>query len=175
MRWEIKTQVPFNSFQYFENTLIAPNGFREYDLRWLLGKEINPNGFLIMGKSYGTYLRRVLGTKQAVVGHDFRAYSQNLSFALIVGLLSSGVDVIDIGLALTPMVYFAQHHFQCKGGAAITASHNENGWTGIKLANGLSSTLGPDEIQHMRSIVEKGDFESGCGEYKPPKEFSICI
>jgi phosphomannomutase / phosphoglucomutase len=164
-RWEIKTQVPFNSFQYFENTLIAPNGFREYDLRWLLGKEINPNGFLIMGKSYGTYLRRVLGVKQAVVGHDFRAYSQNLSFALIVGLLSSGVDVIDIGLSLTPMVYFAQHYFQCKGGAAITASHNENGWTGIKLANGLSSTLGPDEIQHMRGIVEKGDFESGGGAY----------
>ena len=167
MRWEIKTQVPFNSFQYFENTLIAPNGFREYDLRWLLGKDINPNGFLIMGKSYGTYLRRVVGTKQVVVGHDFRAYSQNLSFALIVGLLSSGVDVIDIGLALTPMVYFAQHHFQCAGGAAITASHNENGWTGIKLANGLSSTLGPDEIQHMRSIVENGDFATGCGEYKP--------
>jgi phosphomannomutase / phosphoglucomutase len=166
MRWDIKTQVPYNSFQYFENTLVAPNGFREYDLRWLLGKEINPNGFLIMGKVYGTYLRRVVGAKQAVVGHDFRAYSQNLSFALIVGLLSSGVDVIDIGMALTPMMYFAQHHFQCKGGAAVTASHNENGWTGIKLANGLSSTLGPDEIAHMRDIVEKGDFENGSGEYK---------
>ncbi len=166
MRWEIKTQVPFNSFQYFENTLIAPNGFREYDLRWLLGKEINPNGFIIMGRSYGTYLRRIVGTKQAVVGHDFRAYSQNLSFALIVGLLSSGIDVIDIGLALTPMVYFAQHHFQCKGAAAITASHNENGWTGIKLAKGLSSTLGPDDIQQLRAIVEKGDFENGCGEYR---------
>lgn len=167
MRWEIKTQVPFNSYQYFEDTLVAPNGFREYDLRWILGKEINPNGFLIMGKSYGTYLRRVVGTNQVVVGHDFRAYSQNLSFALMVGLLSSGVDVIDIGLALTPMVYFAQHHFECKGGAAITASHNENGWTGIKLAKGLSSTLGPDEILHMRDIVEKGDFEEGCGAYKP--------
>jgi phosphomannomutase/phosphoglucomutase len=64
------------------------------------------------------------------------------------------------------MVYFAQHYFQCIGGAAITASHNENGWTGIKLANGLSSTLGPDEIQHMRSIVEKGDFETGHGQYR---------
>lgn len=166
MRWEIKTQVPFNSYQYFENTLVAPNGFREYDLRWILGKEINPNGFLIMGKCYGTYLRRVVGANQVVVGHDFRVYSQNLSFALMVGLLSSGVDVIDIGLALTPMVYFAQHHFGCKGGAAITASHNENGWTGIKLAKGLSSTLGPDEILHMRDIAEKGDFEKGSGSYK---------
>jgi phosphomannomutase/phosphoglucomutase len=166
MRWEINTGIPFNSFQYFEKTLIAPNGFREYDLRWLLGKDINPNGFLVMGLSYGTYLRRVLGTSQAVIGHDFRAYSQNLGFAFIVGLLASGIDVIDIGLALTPIVYFAQHHFQCPGAAAITASHNENGWTGIKLANGLSSTLGPEEIQQMRSIVEKGDFESGRGEYR---------
>ena len=91
MRWEISTQVPLNSFQYFEKTIIAPNGFREYDLRWLLGKEINPNGFVVMGRSYGTYLRRVMGKSQAVVGHDFRAYSQNLSFAFIVGLLSSGV------------------------------------------------------------------------------------
>ena len=166
MRWEINTGVPFNSFQYFEKTLIAPNGFREYDLRWLLGKDINPNGFLVMGRSYGTYLRRVLGTSQAIIGHDFRAYSQNLGFAFIVGLLASGIDVIDIGLALTPIVYFAQHHFQCAGAAAITASHNENGWTGIKLSNGLSSTLGPEEIQQMRSIVEKGDFENGRGEYK---------
>ena len=115
MRWEINTQVPFNSFQYFEKTLIAPNGFREYDLRWLLGKEINPNGFLMMGRSYGTYIRRVLGMSQAVVGHDFRAYSQNLSYAFIIGLLSSGIDVLDIGLALTPMVYFAQHHFHLPG------------------------------------------------------------
>ena len=166
MRWNIDTHVQFNSFDYFEKTLIAPNGFREYDLRWLLGQEINPNGFFVIGRSYGTYIRRVLGTSQAVVGHDFRAYSQNLSFAFIVGLLSSGIDVIDIGLALTPMVYFAQHHFKCPGGAAITASHNENGWTGIKLANGLSSTLGPEEIQRMRNIVERGDFEEGRGEYR---------
>jgi phosphomannomutase/phosphoglucomutase len=167
MRWKIDTQVPFNSFDYFEKTLIAPNGFREYDLRWLLGKEINPNGFYVMGRSYGTYLRRILGASQTVLGHDFRAYSQNLSFAFTLGLLSSVVDVLDIGLALTPMVYFAQHHYKCAGGAAITASHNENGWTGIKLANGLSSTLGPEDIVQLRSIVEKGDFEDGRGKYEP--------
>jgi len=166
MRWDINTRLPFNSFRYFENTLVAPNGFREYDLRWLLGKEINPNGFVLMGRGYGTYLRRVLGVDTAVVGHDFRSYSQNLGYALTVGLLASGVDVIDIGLALTPMVYFAQHHFQCRGGAAITASHNENGWTGIKLAKGLSSTLGPDDIKELRAIVEKGDFEEGRGAYR---------
>jgi phosphomannomutase/phosphoglucomutase len=166
MRWEIANRVPFNSFEYFEKTLITPNGFREYDLRWLLGKEINPNGFFLMGQSYGTYIRRILGTSQAVVGHDFRSYSQNLSYAFILGLLSCGIDVLDIGLALTPLVYFAQHHFQCQGAAAITASHNENGWTGIKLANGLSSTLGPEGIQQIRRIVDAGDFEKGRGGYQ---------
>ena len=164
-RWEIKTQVPFNSFEYFEQTLITSNGFREYDVRWLLGKEVNPNGFIVLGKSYGTFTRRVLKQSRVVVGHDFRKYSQDLCNAFILGLLSSGVDVTDIGLAISPMLYFAQHCFQSQAGAMITASHNENGWTGIKLANGLSSTLGPEGIQTFREIVEGGDFESGAGSY----------
>jgi phosphomannomutase/phosphoglucomutase len=72
MRWQIQKQVPFNSYDYFERTLITPNGFREYDVRWLIGTEINPNGFTVLGKSYGTYAQRVLGQQRVVVGHDFR-------------------------------------------------------------------------------------------------------
>lgn len=166
MRWELAQQVPFNSFDYFERTLITTNGFREYDVRWLLGKEVNPNGFFVLGRSYGTFARRVLSQSRVVVGHDFRAYSQEVCNAFIIGLLSSGVDVVDIGLALSPMLYFAQHHFQSPAGAMITASHNENGWTGLKLADGLSSTMGPEGIQQFREIVEKGEFESGRGSYE---------
>ena len=66
MRWQIEKQVPFNSFDYFERTLITGNGFREYDVRWLLGKEVNPNGFIVLGRSYGTYARRVLGENRVV-------------------------------------------------------------------------------------------------------------
>ncbi|MEO8097565.1 MAG: phosphomannomutase/phosphoglucomutase [Acidobacteriota bacterium] len=166
MRWSIQNQVPQNSFDYFEHTLITGNGFREYDVRWLLGKEVNPNGFIVLGKSYGTYAKRVLGESHVAVGHDFRKYSQDLCNAFILGLLSSGVDVLDIGLALSPMLYFAQHHLKCKAGAMITASHNENGWTGIKIAKGLSSTLEPDDIIAFRRIVEGGDYESGKGSYE---------
>jgi phosphomannomutase/phosphoglucomutase len=166
MRWAPSDKVPFNSFDYFERTLITGNGFREYDVRWLIGKEINANGFTILGKSYGTFAQRILGQKRVVAGHDFRSYSQDLCNAFIVGLLSSGVDVIDIGLALSPMLYFAQHYLQLPAGAMITASHNENGWTGIKIASGLSSTLGPEGILQFRSIVEKGDFERGRGSYE---------
>jgi phosphomannomutase/phosphoglucomutase len=166
MRWTIETRVPENSFDYFEKTLITPNGFREYDVRWLLGKEINPNGFLVLGKAYGTLLRETLGETNVVVGHDFRMYSQDLSRSFIVGLLSAGMHVVDIGMALSPMLYFAQHRFGFRGGAEITASHNENGWTGIKLANGLSSTLGPEGILQFRKIVEGGVFATGRGAYE---------
>ena len=166
MRWDLTSPVPFNSYEYFERTLITGNGFREYDVRWLLGKEVNPNGFVVLGKSYGTFARRVLQQKRVVVGHDFRSYSQDVCNAFIIGLLSSGVDVVDIGLAISPMLYFAQHHLQCPAGCMVTASHNENGWTGIKLANGLSSTLGPEGILQFRTIVEGADFESGCGTYQ---------
>jgi phosphomannomutase / phosphoglucomutase len=166
MRWTPSRQVPFNSFDYFERTLITPNGFREYDVRWLLGREINPNGFVVLGKSYGTFARRDLRQSRVVVGHDFRKYSQDVCNAFILGLLSTGVEVIDVGLALSPMLYFAQHHFNSPAGAMITASHNENGWTGIKVANGLSSTLGPEGIMRFREIVESGDFDSGRGSYQ---------
>lgn len=166
MRWQILNNVPYNSFDYFEKTLITDNGFREYDVRWILGEEINPNGFLVLGRAYGTYVQEVLGEERVVVGHDFRSYSQNLSRSLVVGLLSTGIHVLDIGLALTPMVYFAQHHFKTKGATMITASHNENGWTGIKLANGLSSTLGPRGIIEFKEIVNRNNFSTGKGIYE---------
>jgi phosphomannomutase / phosphoglucomutase len=165
MRWAICRSVPENSFDYFEKTLITENGFREYDLRWVLGREINPNGFVVLGQAYGTYAQKELGEKKVIVGHDFRSYSQDVSRSLIVGLLSSGIHVIDVGLALTPMVYYAQHHFGVKAAAMVTASHNENGWTGIKLANDLSSTLGPAEIQRIKAVVEGGQFNKGNGSY----------
>lgn len=169
MNWEIHSdpsEVPQNSADYFEKTLITDNGFREYDVRWLLDKEINPNGFVVLGRAYGTYIRRVLGEEKVVVGHDFRSYSQELCRSFIVGLLWSGVHVVDIGLALSPILYFAQHHLSCKAGAMLTASHNENGWSGLKLADGLSSTLGPEGIKTFKQIVKQEDFATGKGSYE---------
>jgi len=166
MRWRIHSEVPENSADYFEKTLITDNGFREYDVRWLLGKEINPNGFVVLGRAYGTYAQEVLGEEKVVVGHDFREYSQNLCRSFVVGLLSSGVRVLDIGLTLSPILYFAQHHLDCKAGAMLTASHNENGWTGLKLADGLSSTLGPEGIAKFKEIVKRQRFTTGKGTYE---------
>lgn len=166
MRWDISPDVKENSFDYFEKTLITENGFREYDVRWRLGSEINPNGFFVLGCAYGTMARNILKSDRVVVGYDFRSYSQDLSRSLILGLLSTGVHVIDIGLALSPMLYFAQHHFNCAAGVEVTASHNENGWTGLKLADGLSSTLGPEGIERFKKIVYSGEYASGCGTFE---------
>lgn len=166
MRWAINTKVADNSFEYFEKTLITENGFREYDVRWLIGKEINPNGFVVLGQAYGTMMQEVLHESKVIVGHDFRSYSQEMCRSLTVGLLSTGAHVIDIGLSLTPMVYFAQYHFNCKAAMQVTASHNENGWTGIKIANGLSSTLGPEGILAFKQLVHSEQFASGSGTYE---------
>ncbi len=166
MRWDIVNNVSKKSFDYFEKTLITDNGFREYDVRWRLEDEINPNGFLVLGRAYGTYVLESLGEKKLVVGHDFRSYSQDLSRSFIVGLLSTGIHVIDIGMVLTPILYFAQHVFNTKGGAMVTASHNENGWTGIKLAEGLSSTFGPDGVIKFKELVKSNKFVAGKGSYE---------
>jgi phosphomannomutase/phosphoglucomutase len=166
MRWDILPRVAYNSFDYFEKTLITENGFREYDVRWVVGKEINSNGFFVLGRAYGTMAQEVMDEKRVVLGHDFRAYSQELARSLALGLMSTGMHVIDIGLALTPMVYFAQHHFKARAAMQVTASHNENGWSGIKIANGLSSTLGPEGILRFKKYVQEGRFLSGAGTYE---------
>ena len=165
MDWKVCSEVPDNSADYFEKTLIKDTGFREDDVRWVLGKDINPNGFVVLGRAFGTYVQRVLGQNKVVVGHDYRKYSQDVSRSFVVGLLWSGVQVVDIGLTLTPILYFTQHHLDIKAGAMVTASHNENGWIGLKLADGLSSTLGPKEIKDFKEIVKKGDFSIAQGSY----------
>ncbi len=166
MRFDVQAKVAQNSFDYFEKTLITQNGFREYDVRWLLGKEVNPNGFLVLGKAFGTFARKFVKESSVIVGHDFRAYSQDTARSFVVGLLSTGVRVVDLGLVLSPMTYFAQHHLGIRAAAMITASHNENGWTGLKLADGLSSTLGPEGISQFKNLVAGGNFLTGAGTYE---------
>lgn len=96
----------------FENTpLVKPTGFREYDARWLFPDEINLTGIQALGFGLGTVLHELLGDAQQpqiIVGHDYRSYSQSIKLALTTGLMSAGVGVHDIGLALSPTAYFAQ-------------------------------------------------------------------
>ncbi|MBV1705980.1 MAG: phosphomannomutase/phosphoglucomutase [Hyphomicrobiales bacterium] len=138
--------------------MVKPTGFREYDARWLFGEEINLMGVQALGMGLGTLLHEMGVRPELVTGHDFRAYSSSIKLALVTGLMASGVKVHDIGLALSPMAYFAQFALDVPAVAMVTASHNDNGWTGVKMGANRPVTFGPDEMARLRDIVLAGKF-----------------
>src|SRR5271169_3745466 len=140
---------------YETTPLVKATGFREYDARWILGSEINLLGIQALGLGLGTYVQEV-GERRIVVGHDFRSYSLSVKQALTLGLVQAGCEVLDIGLALSPTAYFAQFDLDAPCVAMVTASHNENGWTGVKMGVSPPLTFGPDEIGRLKEIVLGG-------------------
>jgi phosphomannomutase/phosphoglucomutase len=146
-----------NTAAYENEPLVKATGFREYDARWLFGPDINLLGVQALGLGLGTYIQE-LGQSKIVVGHDFRSYSSSIKNALILGLLSAGCEVHDIGLALSPTAYFAQFDLDIPCVAMVTASHNENGWTGVKMGAQKPLTFGPDEMGRLKAIVLGGEF-----------------
>jgi phosphomannomutase / phosphoglucomutase len=146
-----------NTFEYESHALVSANGFREYDARWLFGKELNLLGVQAVGLGLGAYFHELAIRPRVVTGHDYRSYSLSIKNALIIGLMNAGCEVVDIGLATTPMAYFAQFALDCPGLAMVTASHNENGWTGVKMGAGAPLTFGPDEMQRLKKIVLGGE------------------
>src|SRR5258706_6154841 len=141
-----------NTADYENLPLVTANGFREYDARWLFGKEINLLGIQALGLGLGTYLHDIGVQPKVVTGHDYRSYSLSIKQALTIGLMRAGCEVHDIGLALSPVAYFAQFALDCPAGAMVTASHNENGWTGGKMGDHPSLTYWPYEIHRINSI-----------------------
>ena len=152
---------------------IDPFGFREYDARWLYEKDINQLGITNLGKGLGTQI--VKHTKKSnpkvIVGHDYRSYSEKIKAALKKGLISTGCCVEDIGLSLSPMVYFAQFYLNADAVAMVTASHNENGWTGVKIGIKKGLTHAPDEMKELKEITLGEKFISGNGNEKEIKNF----
>lgn len=148
-----------NSEAHENGILVAPSGFREYDARWLYPEQLNLRGVTLIGQALGTMLHRRGVRPDIVVGHDFRSYSASIKQVLIIGLISAGCRVRDIGLSLSPMAYFAQFNLDCPAVAMVTASHNENGWTGIKMGMEKVLTFGPDEMDYLRELVARRDVE----------------
>jgi phosphomannomutase/phosphoglucomutase len=159
---QVRADLIPNSYDYEMSPLVKATGFREYDARWLLGPEINFLGLQALGLGLGTYIHE-LGQSRIVVGHDFRSYSVNVKQALTLGLIAAGCEVIDIGLALSPVAYFAQFDLDVPCVAMVTASHNENGWTGVKMGAQRPLTFGPDEMGRLREIVLTGAFKERPG------------
>jgi phosphomannomutase/phosphoglucomutase len=157
-----RADVLANTAAYETTPLVKATGFREYDARWLLGSEINLLGVQALGLGLGTYIHE-LGQSRIVVGHDYRSYSVSVKQALMLGLISAGCEVLDIGLALSPMAYFAQFDLEAPCVAMVTASHNENGWTGVKMGAQPPLTFGPDEIGRLKEIVLSAAFKERPG------------
>ena len=161
-----KSALTPNTYAYESEPLVKPTGFREYDARWLLAKEINLMGIQALGMGLGTMIREMGVKPEIVTGHDFRGYSASVKTSLISGLLAAGCKVHDIGLAMTPMAYFAQFELDVPCVAMVTASHNDNGWTGVKMGANRPLTFGPDEMNRLKDIVLSAKFDlKGGGSY----------
>ena len=152
---------------------IDPFGFREYDARWLYPDNINLEGIKSLGKGFGSQI--IKHTKKnnprIIVGHDYRSYSEEIKSALIKGLISTGCFVEDVGLSLSPMVYFAQFNLNSDAIAMVTASHNENGWTGVKMGIKKGLTHAPEEMKELKEITLNHQFTEGKGSEKQIKDF----
>jgi phosphomannomutase/phosphoglucomutase len=152
--------------------MVKATGFREYDARWLFEKEINLMGVQALGMGLGTLIHQTNVRPEIVTGHDFRSYSAAIKYALISGLMAAGCRVHDIGLALTPMTYFAQFDLDVPCVAMVTASHNDNGWTGVKMGMNRPLTFGPDEMARLKDIVLGAHFDlRGGGSYRFVENF----
>ncbi|MGD9849898.1 MAG: phosphomannomutase/phosphoglucomutase [Nitrospirales bacterium] len=135
--------------------------FREYDIRGVVEKDLTPEVVHRIGRAYGTIARK-RGVHTISVGRDGRLTSPRLSGELISGIMDSGINVIDVGLCATPLLYFSLYHLPVDGGIMITGSHNSAEYNGFKLCVGKEALHGAD-IQDLRMVFERGDFSSGKG------------
>jgi len=140
---------------------INPQIYREYDIRGVVDKDLTPDILRRLGQGFGTYMVH-RGHLKLVVGRDGRLSSKTFREALIQGLLSTGCDVVDIGLCPTPVYYFSIFHLDKDGGMMVTGSHNPPEFNGLKVSVGKSTIFG-EEIQDLGRLIEKGEFITGKG------------
>ena len=155
-----------------ESPHINPLGFREYDARWIYPRDINKEGIKNVGKGFGSQIvSKTNKSPRVIVGHDYRSYSEEIKKKLIEGLIETGCNIEDIGLSLSPTAYFAQFNLDADAVAMVTASHNENGWTGIKMGIEKGLTHSPNEMNELKKIVLEKKFIKGKGKYKEIQGF----
>lgn len=151
----------FRQDSKFSNSFLSygvnPYIFRNYDIRGIAGKDLDAKKVETIGKAYATFLQK-RKIRQAVVGRDCRLSGKEYSEAIIKGMRAAGIDIIDIGMVMTQMVYFAQYRFQTNGAAMITASHNPANYNGFKLATGYSQTTGPEEVGEIKKIIDENKY-----------------
>jgi phosphomannomutase/phosphoglucomutase len=138
-----------------------PHIFREYDVRGLVATDFTDEVVAKLARALGTFYARH-GVERVSVGRDARESSPRFSAMLVEGITSSGIEVVDLGMVPTPVVYFSLFAAGVGGGIMITGSHNPAEYNGFKICLGTSTIFG-DTIQEIREIAESGDFASGTG------------
>lgn len=170
-----RADIAPNTIDFEILPLVKPTGFREYDARWWFNgighakaPDLNLQGVQALGLGMATLFHELGVEPKVVTGHDFRSISGGIKNALMLGLVQGGCEVLDVGLALSPMVYWSQFELDAACCAMVTASHNENGWTGVKMGADKPLTFGPKEMGRLKEIVLSGDFQprSGGGTYR---------
>ena len=141
--------------------MLKPTIFREYDIRGIADTELASEDIHFLGKGIGTLLAR-RGAARLTLGRDCRLSGERLKDALAEGLLSTGIDVVDLGIVPTPVLYYSVFHLKTDGGVMITGSHNPSEYNGFKVVAG-HSTIHGEQIQEVRKIIERGDFAAGRG------------
>ncbi len=161
-----RPDIAANTLEFETLPLVKATGFREYDARWWFNgighekaPELNLTGVQALGLGMATLFHELGVAPKVVTGHDYRSISQPIKQALMLGLVQGGCDVLDVGLALSPMVYWSQFELDAACCAMVTASHNENGWTGVKMGANRPLTFGPEEMGRLKTIVLDGSFK----------------
>lgn len=156
---------------------LNPFIFRAYDVRGRVGRDVTPAVFGQVGRAFGTLVRD-RGGRAVALGMDNRLTSPPLKEAFGAGVLACGVDVHDIGVSHTPLLYFAAAHWPLDGGANITGSHNPVTDNGVKMVHAGAAPLTEDEIQGLRLAIERGAFAEGTGclaSLDPREEYFAAI
>jgi len=142
---------------------VAPEIFKAYDIRGVVGKTLTPEACELIGRAFGAEAR-ALNCSRLALGRDGRLSGPELAGAVARGLQLSGVDVVDIGQVATPMLYFATFHLGTGSGIMLTGSHNPPDYNGLKMMLG-GETLAGEAIQKLKRRIEDEDFVSGLGGY----------
>ena len=144
------------------NMKLEKNIFREYDIRGIYGVEMDEEAAYHIGRAYATKLKEH-GKKKTVLAHDNRLSSPKLVDSMIKGLMDSGIDILYLGLATSPMCYFASNYFKVDASMMITASHNPKEYNGFKFSyNGVYNEHG-EEVRKIYELIQKGNYVSGKG------------
>ena len=144
---------------------IAPRIFREYDVRGIAGQDLTEEAAYLIARAYATLLGELGAKGPIAVGRDNRPSGEVLQPALLRGLTESGVDVVDVGVVPTPLLYWSVHNLDVGGGIQVTGSHNPPEYNGLKMGIGTSSIYG-EKIQRLRAIIERGEFAAGNGSVR---------